>query len=85
MIRKSAEQSAAAQQMAVAAHRQNTLAALFLPIATLETILGTTLTDNWSWSQSHVHFVMLIVVGILLGFVVNKLINRPYHADGSSR
>lgn len=71
MIPKSAEQSAAAQQMAVAAHRLNTLAALFLPIAILGTILGTTLTDNWSWSQSPVYFVMLIVVGILLGFVVN--------------
>ncbi|MBX3423736.1 MAG: hypothetical protein KF752_19435 [Pirellulaceae bacterium] len=78
MIRNAAEQSAAAQQMTVAAHRLNTLAALFLPIATLGTVLGTTLTENWRWSQSPIYFLLLILVGTALGLAVSKFINRPY-------
>jgi len=83
MIRKAAEQSTAAQQMAVAAHRLNTLAAFFLPIATLGSILGTTLTDNWSWSQSPAYFLLMILAGIILGFVVNQFVNRPYTVNRS--
>ncbi len=83
MIRKAAEQSTAAQQMAVAALRLNTLAAVFLPIATLGSILGTTLTDNWSWSQSPAYFLLMILAGIILGFVVNQFVNRPYTVNRS--
>ena len=54
---RAAEQTDAAQRMAVATHRLNTLAAMFLPIATLGAVFGTTLTENWSWSESPIYFV----------------------------
>lgn len=77
MIRKAAEQSSATQRMAESAHRLNTLAALFLPIATLASILGTTLTENWSWSHEPTYFAILVLVGIGLGIAVAIFINRP--------
>lgn len=77
VIRRADEQAQATQQMTIAAHRLNTLAAIFFPFATLGAVFGTTLTDNWSWSQSVVPFVLFIVMGLIAGLVLAQYIVRP--------
>jgi len=77
LIRRADEQANATHQMTVAAHRLNTLAAIFFPFATLGAIFGTTLTDNWSWSQSLVPFLLFLVAGSLIGLALAIFIVRP--------
>jgi hypothetical protein len=77
VIRRADEQANATHQMTVAAHRLNTLAAIFFPFATLGAIFGTTLTDNWSWSQSAVPFILFLGSGLLIGLSLAVFIVRP--------
>jgi F0F1-type ATP synthase assembly protein I len=84
MIRKADVQAKAAQQMAAATHRLNVLAAIFLPIATLGAALGTTLTDNWSWSQNPIGFVIFLIIGVALGAIVASFVNLPTKTNHKS-
>lgn len=68
VVKQSEQQAASSDAMARAAHRLNIMAALFFPLATLGSVFGTTLTDNWSWSQSPIPFVCFLVVGLVSGF-----------------
>jgi len=77
MVRKADEQAQASHQMALAAHRLNLLAAMFFPFATLGAIFGTTLTDNWSWSQTPIPFVIYIAAGIFTGIFLTTFIVKP--------
>ena len=67
IIKRAEEQAKSSRQMATSAHKLNVMAALCFPLATLGAIFGTTLTDNWSWSETSQPFVAFIVVGILAG------------------
>jgi hypothetical protein len=78
VVRRAEEQSLASRSMALAAHRLNILAALFFPSATLAAILGTTLTDNWSWSKSTFPFVFFILAATITGVVLCNYISRGY-------
>lgn len=79
VVRRAEEQAMASQQMSVAAHRLNTLAALFFPLATLGAIFGTTLTDNWSWSNSPIGFYMFLATGLITGGLLALFVNRKSH------
>lgn len=85
VIRRADEQSNATYQMTVAAHRLNTLAAIFFPFATLGAIFGTTLTDNWSWSQSPVPFMFFLIAGLVIGLSLAIFIVRPAERPNSIR
>lgn len=77
VVRRAEEQAKASHQMTVSAHRLNIMAALFFPLATLGAILGTTLTDNWSWSHSWEPFVVFLSLGVIGGFVLAYFISLP--------
>ena len=74
MIRRAEEQARIAHRMAESAHRLNILVAVFFPLATFGTILGTTLTENWSWSHSAIPFVLFLVVGTICGIVLARML-----------
>lgn len=76
IVRRADEQSQATHQMMVAAHRLNILAALFFPVATLGALFGTTLTDNWSWSQSPAPFILFVIASLMGGFVLTRFITQ---------
>lgn len=76
VVRRAEEQSEASQQMTVAAHRLNILAALFFPLGTLSAIFGTSLTDSWSWNESPVPFALFLIGGLVSGGVLAWLIRR---------
>jgi hypothetical protein len=76
IVRRADEQAQNTNRMMIAAHRLNTLAALFFPFATLGAIFGTTFTDNWSWSQSVVPFLLFLVASGLFGVFLTRFINK---------
>ena len=77
VVRRAEEQSRSSHQMTQSAHRLNIMAALFFPFATLGAIFGTTLTDNWSWSQSAVPFILFLMGGLGMGGVLAYFVSRP--------
>jgi hypothetical protein len=77
IVRRADEQAQASHQMMVAAHRLNMLAALFFPFATLGAVFGTTLTDNWTWSQSPNPFLIFVLVSGLSGLILARYVARP--------
>ena len=77
IVRRADEQAASARKMMVAAHRLNILAALFFPFATLGAIFGTTLTENWSWSNGPLPFILFLLAGVSTGLVLLMYIRRP--------
>lgn len=76
VVRRAEEQAAASKQLSNSSHRLNTLAAIFFPLATLGAVFGTSLTENWSWSQSAGPFTLFVVAGILLGLILVTFVNR---------
>ncbi len=70
VVRRAEEQARASDQMAVASHRLNIMAAVFFPLATLSAVFGTTLTDNWTWSESPYAFLLFVAGGLLVGIVL---------------
>ncbi len=77
IVRRADEQASSSRQMMIAAHRLNILAALFFPFATLGAIFGTTLTDNWSWSDSCLPFFLFLLAGVGTGVFLLSYIRRP--------
>ncbi len=77
IVRRADEQAQSTHQMTVAAYRLNVLAALFFPFATLGAIFGTTLTENWSWSQSAGPFVLFVLVSLITGFILTLFVAKP--------
>lgn len=80
IVRRADEQAQSAHKMMVATHRLNILAALFFPFATLGAIFGTTLTDNWSWSQSPDSFILFMVISLLGGMVLTLFVTQGTRA-----
>ncbi|WP_145077872.1 magnesium transporter CorA family protein [Aureliella helgolandensis] len=77
VVRRAEEQALASQRTTAAAHRLNTMAALFFPLATLGAIFGTTLTENWSWSFSSGPFILFLLSGLVAGVALAVFVNRP--------
>ncbi len=77
VVRRAEEQARASHQMTSSAHRLNIMAALFFPFATLGAVFGTTLTDNWSWSQSMLPFLLFLLLGLATGAVLAVFVSRP--------
>ncbi len=77
LVRRADEQTMAAHEMMLAAHRLNMLAAMFFPFAALGAIFGTTLTDNWSWSNSPLPFVVFLLFGGAAGWWLTRFVSRP--------
>jgi Mg2+ and Co2+ transporter CorA len=76
-IAKQAEaQSRATQHMVVAGHRLNMLAAFFFPIATLTTIFGVNLRHGYEEKYVPGLFLLMIVVGLMLGFLLSLFVAR---------
>lgn len=75
---KQAEEQAAAQhQMAVAAHRLNFLAALFLPVATISAILGmSNVRHGLEDDATPYTFIAIVAGGILAGLLISAIIIR---------
>jgi len=80
IVRRADEQAQTTHQMMVAAHRLNILAALFFPFATLGALFGTTLTDNWSWSQSPAPFFLFVLVSLLGGLALTLFVTQGTRA-----
>lgn len=79
IARRSEEQADSARRQSRAAHRLNVLAALFFPIVTLTSILGTNLGHGLeSLDQLHSPLPLLIVlgVGLLLGMILTSMVTR---------
>ncbi len=70
------------QQMALASHRLNVLAALFFPIATVATIFGMNLESGLEEALTPALFWVVLVVGVIVGLllkasIVNSTPNVP--------
>ncbi|MEO8270834.1 MAG: hypothetical protein ABI557_14010, partial [Aureliella sp.] len=76
VVRRAEEQATASHKMSVSAHRLNTMAAIFFPLATLGSIFGTTFTENWSWSATAGPFILFLIVGLVTGFGLALFVNR---------
>jgi hypothetical protein len=76
VVKRAEEQAYASHAMLTSAHRLNVLAALFFPFATLGAIFGTTLTDNWTWSQQWQPFAIFLAAGTLCGTLLATFITR---------
>lgn len=76
MARRAEEQAEAAHRMAVSAHRLNTLAAFFFPIATLSAIFGANLRHGWEDAPPPTPFLLLLAAGVACGFVLRRFIAR---------
>lgn len=77
MARRAEEQSQAAHQMAVAAHRLNVLAAFFFPVATLMAIFGANLRHGWEDVSAPWPILVVLALGLACGFALAKFISRP--------
>ncbi len=76
VVRRAEEQATASHHMSVSAHRLNTMAAIFFPLATLGTIFGTTFTENWSWSATAGPFVLFLLIGLIAGVGLAMFVRR---------
>jgi hypothetical protein len=77
-IAKSAEEeSRRSYQMAVSAHRLNVLAAIFLPLATISSVLGMNLRHGWENAEPSA-FWLAVSIGAVAGLILTILVtNRP--------
>ncbi len=77
IAQRSEQQAASSHRMAVSAHRLNILAAFFFPIVTLATIFGTSMKHGWETANAPVPFFSMLIVGFVLGLLLNWFINVP--------
>ena len=67
LARKTEEMNKASHSMAVAGHRLNVLAAVFLPMATLASVLGMNVPFGFEQWNPPIPFIATIVLGAVLG------------------
>lgn len=77
VARKTEEMTRSGHAMAVAGHRLNTLAALFLPTATLAAVLGMNLQHGMESASPPGPFLLAVVAGVVLGLAVKAWLDRP--------
>jgi len=76
IARQAEHQSEATYQMSVAGYRLNLLAAAFFPIATIGAIFGMNLKHGLEGETNTAVFWLLLVAGLMSGFVLAALIAR---------
>ena len=77
MVAKQAETLAnASHNMSVAAHRLNVLVAFFFPISMLTTLVGISYQDVISGAFPLYGFIIMVVIGVILGVAITLLITR---------
>lgn len=77
VAKKTEEMTRSGHAMAVAGHRLNTLAALFLPTATLAAVLGMNLQHGMETTSSPAPFLAAVIAGVVLGLAVKAWLGRP--------
>jgi Mg2+ and Co2+ transporter CorA len=70
IARRAEEQANNSHQMALAGHRLNLLAALFLPLATIASIFGMNFACGFEGVLTPWPFWLIVLAGILLGFLL---------------
>jgi hypothetical protein len=77
IARSAEEESHRTYQMAVATHRLNILAAIFLPLATIASVLGMNLRHGWENAEPPAFWVA-VAIGAFAGLMLTVLVaNRP--------
>jgi len=71
------EQAVESQNMAVAGHRLNVLAALFFPLATIASLLGMNVPTGLEDSPEPWTFIGVLIVGVLTGVGVKMALDSP--------
>ena len=74
--RQAEAQAASATQMAASAHRLNILAALFLPLTALCSVLGMDIHSGLENKADY--FWMIVGGGVLLGLLVSMIVARRH-------
>ncbi len=74
VARQAETQAAAAQQMAATGHRLNILAAIFLPLTALASLFGMEIHSGFSDTPGN--FVLICLVGVLLGVLLSMMLTR---------
>ena len=77
VAKKTEEMSQSSQGMAIAQHRLNTLAAIFLPTATLASVMGMNLSHGLETASAPGPFLVALLLGICLGVGVKAWLDRP--------
>ena len=73
IARQSEAQARQGHEMAQSAHRLNILAAIFLPLATLASLLGMNIPHGLEESKAPGVFLIVLAVGLVLGLLLTAL------------
>ena len=77
IARSAEEESRRTYQMALSAHRLNVLAAIFLPLATISSVLGMNLRHGWENAEPWA-FWIAVGIGAFSGLLLTMIVaNRP--------
>jgi hypothetical protein len=77
IARSAEEESRRTYQMALSAHRLNVLAAIFLPLATISSVLGMNLRHGWENAEPWAFWVA-VGIGAFSGLLLTMIVaNRP--------
>jgi hypothetical protein len=77
VARSAEEESKRTYQMAVSTHRLNLMAAIFLPMATISSVLGMNLRHGWE-NADPVIFWIMVGVGVFAGVLLTMIVaSRP--------
>ncbi len=83
IAKRTEDQARTSHRMAVSAHRLNTMAALFLPIATFSAVLGMNVRHGLEDTPGPLPFAILVGVGLVMGVATTMIINsRSNHKSG---
>jgi hypothetical protein len=80
MARQAEQQARSSYAMAVSGHRLNVMAALFLPLATISSLLGMNLVHGMETWPSPQTFFNVAVAGIAAGLILALFISRRARA-----
>jgi Mg2+ and Co2+ transporter CorA len=76
IARRAEEEAASSREMAEAGHRLNVLAAVFFPVVTIASIFGMNLDHGLEHAFKPVLFWIVLLIGIVSGFVLKASIMR---------
>lgn len=89
IAQRTEEQAESSYQMAMSSHRLNVLAAFFFPLATLSAIFGVNMFHGWEQENfdpnSKVPFVVMIGIGLIVGFLLKSFITRETPTKPNAR
>tara|TARA_B100000029_G_scaffold448535_1_gene471101 strand:+ start:1562 stop:2326 length:765 start_codon:yes stop_codon:yes gene_type:complete len=82
IARQAEAQARSSYQMAVSAHRLNTLAAFFFPLATLSAIFGVNLAHGLETTMAPAPFLAMVTVSIVCGLLLKAfVVSKPPSPD----